>query len=334
VRLLLGNEDLAQAATWPDDMRSAPDPFWQKTASPWHYVTVKGDDYQTSDAPPAGDAVTALAHFSAVLRDPKASPDEQRMALRFVVHIVGDLHQPLHAGAGDDRGGNTVSVSWFGKPTNLHSVWDSALIEQRGLSYSEYAHWLSRAITPQEVIAWNQTDPNVWIHESVALRKTIYPTDPALSWDYAYQHRGEVDQRLEQAGVRIAATLNRIFESAPRPVPEDAPDRGAKAGRSLCRSGLFPVRGSRRRRRKGRDGLDLDPAVLRARVGIVGAVAAAVGHQRAGLAHGDNRDPRRVHPLCDQIGPRRQGALARGGQICAVGAMGIAVPQIVTGPPA
>lgn len=219
VRLLLGNEDLAQAATWPDDMRSAPDPFWQKTASPWHYVTVKGVDYQTSDAPPAGDAVTALAHFSAVLRDPKASPDEQRMALRFVVHIVGDLHQPLHAGAGDDRGGNTVSVSWFGKPTNLHSVWDSALIEQRGLSYSEYAHWLSRAITPQEVIAWNQTDPNVWIHESVALRKTIYPTDPALSWDYAYQHRGEVDQRLEQAGVRIAATLNRIFESAPPPRP-------------------------------------------------------------------------------------------------------------------
>jgi hypothetical protein len=147
------------------------------------------------------------------------------------------------------------------------------------------------------VIAWNQTDPNVWIHESVALRKTIYPTDPALSWDYAYQHRGEVDQRLEQAGVRIAATLNRIFESAPRPVPEGAKDRGAKAGRSLCRSGLFPVRGSRRRRRKGRDGLDLDPAVLRARVGIVGAVAAAVGHQRAGLAHGDNRDPRRVHPF-------------------------------------
>ncbi len=216
VRLLLGSEDLAEAATWPDDMKSDGHVFWQKQASPWHYVTVAGDDYTASDTPPAGDAKTALARFTATLRDPKATPDDRRLALRFIVHIIGDLHQPLHAGTGTDRGGNAVSVTWFGKPTNLHSVLDSALIEQRSLSYSEYAAWLSRSITPAEVIAWNERDPAVWIHESIALRRTIYPTDPALSWDYAYAHRTEIDDQLKRAGVRIAAYLNWVLD-APLP---------------------------------------------------------------------------------------------------------------------
>lgn len=214
VRLLLGSEDLAEAATWPDDMKSNPDTFWQKQASPWHYVTVKGDEYKATDVPAEGDAMTALSRFTATLRDPKASREDKRLALRFIVHIIGDLHQPLHDGAGDDRGGNAVSVTWFGKPSNLHSVWDSGLIEQRSLSYSEYASWLSRSIRPEDVIAWNERDPAVWIRESIALRKTIYPTDPALSWDYAYQHRAEVDERLKRGGVRIAAYLNWVFEAA------------------------------------------------------------------------------------------------------------------------
>lgn len=213
VRVLLGTEDLAEAATWPDDQRSNPSPFWQKEANPWHYVTVRqGDDYHASDAPTEGDAVTALARFSATLRDTKAPSEERQLALRFIVHIIGDLHQPLHAGGGDDRGGNDVKVTWFGKASNLHSVWDSGLIEQRALSYSEYAGWLTRAITPQQTIAWTVATPSIWLRESIALRKTIYPTDPNLSWDYAYQHQTEVDQRLKMAGIRIAAYLNQLFE--------------------------------------------------------------------------------------------------------------------------
>ena len=87
------------------------------------------------------------------------------------------------------------------------------MIEQRSLSYSELAGWLSRSITPAQVIAWNDRDPSVWLHESIALRKTIYPTDPNLSWDYGYQHRAELDDRLKHAGIRIAAYLNWVFES-------------------------------------------------------------------------------------------------------------------------
>jgi S1/P1 Nuclease len=200
VQLLLGEEKLAQAATWPDDMKSDPADFWQKQANPWHYVTVReGDAYTNVDAPAEGDAMTALTRFTATLRNPAASIDDKRLALRFVVHIIGDLH---------------MKVSWFGRSTNLHSVWDSAMIEQRSLSYSELADWLARAITPEQVIAWNNRDPGTWIRESIALRKTIYPTDTNLSWDYAYQHRLELDDRLKRGGIRIAVYLNWVFENS------------------------------------------------------------------------------------------------------------------------
>jgi S1/P1 Nuclease len=214
VRILLGSETLAQAATWPDDMRSDAAEFWQKTASPFHYVTVPaGSTHAAAGAPPEGDGVTALARFAQVLRDPNSSVEDKRMALRFSVHIVGDLHQPLHAGRPGDRGGNDVKVSWFGEPANLHSVWDSKMIDSRQLSYSELAGWLADAITPEEVVAWSDPDPEVWIAESVALRETLYPAgpNPKLSYAYAYQHGGEVDGRLSRAGVRIAAYLNRVL---------------------------------------------------------------------------------------------------------------------------
>jgi hypothetical protein len=215
VRLLLGTETLAQAATWPDDMRSDPAEYWQKTASPFHFVTVPaGRTHAEVGAPPEGDAVTALAGFAQVLRDPKASLEDQRRALRFTIHIIGDLHQPLHAGRPGDRGGNDVKVTWFNQPTNLHSVWDSGMIDSRQLSHSELADWLAGAITPEQVIAWSNPDPEVWIAESVALRETLYPAgvNPKLSYAYAYQHGSEIDGRLSRAGVRIAAYLNQIFE--------------------------------------------------------------------------------------------------------------------------
>ena len=221
VRVLLGFEDLAEAATWPDDMKSDPAEYWQKKAGPWHYVTVRqGEDYQSSDAPPEGDAISALSRFTTTLRNPKASVENKRIALRFIVHIIGDLHQPLHAGGGNDRGGNDLKVTWFGRSTNLHSVWDSAMIEQRSLSYSEYARWLSRRIMPEQLIDWSDPAPSVWVHESIALRKTIYPTDPNISWDYAYQHRAEMDDRLKRGGIRIAAYLNWAFE---RPLDSTPP---------------------------------------------------------------------------------------------------------------
>src|SRR5438445_6979782 len=96
VEQILGpGESLDEAANWPDEMRAAPGDFWQKTATPWHYVTLNGIIYD--HAPPEGDALEALGRFSKTLQDPNASRADKQLALRFIVHLVGDLHQPLRS---------------------------------------------------------------------------------------------------------------------------------------------------------------------------------------------------------------------------------------------
>lgn len=212
VRAILGNESLAEASTWPDEMRSNPDAFWRRTANPWHYVTVApGRRYADVGAPPEGDAVSALSEFAATLRDHNATREAKQLALRFSVHIIGDLHQPLHAGNGADEGGNQIEVSFFRQPSNLHAVWDSGLIDRRGLSYTELTAFLQRRMIPQLQREWSDADPLVWINESAAIRDTIYPESAEISWDYAYLHRETIDMRLMQGGVRIAAYLNTLW---------------------------------------------------------------------------------------------------------------------------
>ena len=216
IELILGEEDLAQASTWADEERSNPDTFWQREAGPYHYVTVpEGETYAEVGAPEEGDALSALARFTQTVRDPNASREEKALALKFIVHIVGDVHQPLHAGNGEDRGGNDVKVRWFGDETNLHSVWDSRLIDSRNLSYTEYARWLGRDIDPSETIAWWTADPQVWIAESTAIRDRIYPAsskaNPSLGYAYQYENLGIAETRLQQGGIRLAAYLDRVF---------------------------------------------------------------------------------------------------------------------------
>ena len=215
VREILGTESLEEASTWPDEMKSDPSTFWQRTASPWHYVTLGGFAYD--EAPSEGDALTALRQFTATLRDPNASRADRELALRFIVHIVGDLHQPLHAGKPGDRGGNDVKVKWFGRDTNLHAVWDSALVDEEDLSFTEWAQRIERRTTNEEVIRWWVENPVVWIAESAQIRGTVYPAASELSWRYIYDHMPTVRRRLAQGGVRLAAYLNAVFDEAPTP---------------------------------------------------------------------------------------------------------------------
>jgi hypothetical protein len=230
IRELLGVESLDEAATWPDEMRSDPALFWQKTAMPWHYVTLNGILYD--HAPPEGDALEALARFTATLKDPNASLADKQLALRFIVHLVGDLHQPLHVGKCCDRGGNDVKVSWFGKPTNLHAVWDSQLVDEEQLSFTELAAKLERHISNRDLIGWWDINPRDWISESAQYREQIYAGVPPakkpagkrdeqalpdLSYSFVYRFTPLMERRLQQAGVRLAAYLNAIY-SEPRPL--------------------------------------------------------------------------------------------------------------------
>jgi hypothetical protein len=232
VKELLGVDSLDEAATWPDEMRSAPDPFWQKTATPWHYVTLNGVIYD--HAPSEGDALEALQRFSATLRDPNASLADKQLALRFIVHLVGDLHQPLHVGKCCDKGGNEVKVKWFGKDLNLHSVWDSSLVDDEQLSFTELADKLQRHTSNDDVIRWWDINPRDWISESAQIRETVYPpmppkgakdkkgqpAVPELSYAYVYKFSPVMEQRLKQAGVRLAAYLNAIY-AEPQPLPAE-----------------------------------------------------------------------------------------------------------------
>jgi hypothetical protein len=217
-------ESLDEAANWPDEMRAAPDAFWQKTATPWHYVTLNGTVYD--HAPPEGDALEALDRFTKTLQDPNASREDKQLALRFVVHLVGDLHQPLHAGKCCDKGGNDVKVTWFGKPTNLHAVWDSQLVDDEQLSFTELAAKLERHISNDDVIRWWDVNPRDWISESAEIRDKLYPKPgtppmkgakgrakrvPELSYSYVYKFHPVMENRLSQGGIRLAAYLDFVF---------------------------------------------------------------------------------------------------------------------------
>lgn len=209
---ILPNEDLAEASTWADEMRSNPEVFWQKTSSPWHYVSVpKGKNYVEVGAPDQGDAYSALERFVKTLKTPKASMADKQLALRFIVHIIGDLHQPMHAGNGTDRGGNDVKLKFMWQDSNLHRVWDSGMIEHRGLSYTEWTARLSQKMTAEQVKSWMEPDPLVWIAESIQLRDEVYPQGDEISWDYIYEHVPTATLRLQMGGVRIAAYLNALF---------------------------------------------------------------------------------------------------------------------------
>lgn len=231
IQEILGpGESLDEAANWPDEMRSDPSIFWQKTATPWHYVTLNGTAYD--HAPPEGDALEALVRFTRILQNPNASLADKQLALRFVVHLVGDLHQPLHVGKCCDQGGNDVKVAFFGKSTNLHAVWDSSLVDEEQLSFTELAAKLERHISTREIIAWSNSTPRDWISESAEIRDRIYPVAcpktgthaegrsdkdadvPDLSYSYVHQFTPVMEQRLSQAGVRLAAYLNAVFASS------------------------------------------------------------------------------------------------------------------------
>jgi hypothetical protein len=218
VQCLIGPEGLDQVSTWPDDIRS--DPAWSRS-TPWHFISIDDNEtLETTQRDPNGDVLEAIGRFTAVLRDPQASSQSKQEALKFLVHFVGDIHQPLHVGRRADRGGNSIKVSLFGQETNLHSVWDAGLIESEKLSYTEFTAFIDHP-TLQEIQAWQSAPPADWAKESKAVRDRVYKIgDGKLSYDYAYVNIPLIRQRLLQAGVRLAGLLNSIFAQPGPSIPD------------------------------------------------------------------------------------------------------------------
>jgi hypothetical protein len=204
---LLGPTSLAEVSTWADEIRS--DSRWDH-ASSWHWVTIEdGDTYQSSKKNPNGDLVVKLHEFMATLADKGAAKEDRIVALKWLVHLVGDVHQPLHVGRGADRGGNGIAAEWFGDPTNMHRVWDSEIIRSTRLSFSELSRFIDKASTAQ-VLKWQKSTIMDWVDEAVGLRNAVY-TVPDSTYEYSYKNLPVVKQQLLKAGVRLSGVLNQSF---------------------------------------------------------------------------------------------------------------------------
>ena len=210
---------LEHLATWPDRIKS--DPNWDH-AKRWHYISINDDErFKTLQRDPKGDILYALARFEAELSDNALSKSQRRQALAFLVHFVADVHQPLHVGRRDDRGGNSIKVNWRGKTFNLHQVWDSGLIADEKLSESAYVALIDRSSRAQQSV-WQDSQYIDWATESKRLRDQIYDFSPnradgrfgrpTLGESYVLRSKVIVKQRLLKAGVRLAGRLNHIFD--------------------------------------------------------------------------------------------------------------------------
>ena len=212
IRRILGEQDLASAAIWADKMRSNPSPFWRKQARFYHYVTVPpGRHYEDVEAPPQGDAITALTEFRRILADPAAPLVRQQLALRFSIHIVQDLHQPLHVGNGRDRGGTRFRVHMDGRKYSFHWLWDSGLFKQSPRSDAVLKQHLEKAMDKPYIKAWSQAYPLLWVGESAQLRERIYPIDKTVDKRYVDTWLPVAEEQLRRSAVRTAAYLNAIL---------------------------------------------------------------------------------------------------------------------------
>ena len=215
LKILIGNQSLAFWANWSDFIKS--DTTW-KYASKWHYVDLPGNISRqvfvdSLKALPGENLYTQIIAMKARVKDKTLPLDERQVALRFLIHLVGDVHQPLHVGRDEDQGGNKIMVTWFDKSTNLHALWDEALIDFQQWSYTEYATAINVADKTQ-IAQWQNTALEDWFYESHVLSDKIYDLTPAnskLSYKYNYLFAQTLNNQLLKGGLRLAKILNDLF---------------------------------------------------------------------------------------------------------------------------
>lgn len=210
IRKILEGNSLAEVSVWMDDIRS--DDAYDHTHD-WHWVTVPaGMKYEDTEKNPKGDLIMKIEELVEALKAGNLTAEQEEEYLKFLVHLVGDLHQPMHVGSGDDAGGNAVKVEWFGDRSNLHRVWDSEMIDSKNLSFTEIARFLGEP-EKSEIKAWQSSSIRDWAYESRSYLPEAYelPENGRLGYKYMYEHYDTVEQRLLQAGVRLAGLLNEIY---------------------------------------------------------------------------------------------------------------------------
>ncbi|MCP9752886.1 S1/P1 nuclease [Ferruginibacter sp. HRS2-29] len=214
---ILGNETVAMSSNWGDLIKS--DPAY-RYLYPWHYLNLKGglsetDIYNYLATDTATDAYTKVNFMVAQLKNRAGlTPSERLLYLRFLIHVVGDLHQPMHVAHADDLGGNKVKVMWFNTSTNLHEMWDEKLVEFQQLSYTEYTKAINFTTKDQRKV-WQAEPISKWVVDSYAITSRLYDDikqpDQRLDYKYNFTYLPVVNQQLLKGGVHLAGLLNEIF---------------------------------------------------------------------------------------------------------------------------
>jgi hypothetical protein len=223
--------DLSQVAAWADEVRNR----WSWSV-PLHYINTPDWNCSYSalrDCPNQQCVDGAIQNYTARARNRTLPFEEQSDALKFLIHFIGDVHQPLHVGFAGDRGGNAISVTFLGKSTTLHAVWDTLLIDQRMKQQDNYPDWLAKRLQTdwqKNVSTWTRCAHNTtsfgtcsdeWAQESVQLacRHAYVDVDGStrihagfnLDKEYGVQQFHVLDVQLAKAAMRMSNVLNRVF---------------------------------------------------------------------------------------------------------------------------
>jgi len=217
VQQILGTESMAMTANWADFIKS--DTAYNYLSN-WHYVNLpanlsKEGVFNFLEQEKGANIYNKLHEMIAVLKNSQSTPDQKKLALRMVIHLVGDMHQPMHTARKEDLGGNRVYVTWFNEKSNLHRVWDEQLIDFQQLSYTEYTTAINHA-SREQIAAWQGASLKDCVYESYDICNKIYATgiknDDKLSYRYNFDWIGTVNSQLLKGGVRLAKILNDIYQ--------------------------------------------------------------------------------------------------------------------------
>lgn len=213
VQEVLDGHSLVYVANWMDNASHTEEYKHTKT---WHYVNVDPNEgsYAEASKEAKGDVVTAINSIVEHLMSGELTAEEEQTELMMLIHLVGDMHCPMHAGYKNDLGGNRTKVKYFGKERKLHSIWDSEIVESaHRWGYAEWQYQVDRA-TKKEQKAIAQGMPNDWIEETVVLARDIYErstTGENLSYDYVAYYTPIIEQQFLKGGIRLATLLEDIY---------------------------------------------------------------------------------------------------------------------------
>jgi hypothetical protein len=216
IKTFLGNESLVDVASWADEVRNQPE---YKNTAGWHFVNLplglsRGKFKDSIRRIKNENLLTALALNESIIRDSAATKTQKIVALKFIVHLVGDAHQPMHVSRAEDKGGNTIQVQFDGKGTNLHSLWDSRLLDHQGLSISQLSK--QDDVSKSKIRKWQRATPIDWLFESYKISSKLYEEveqNNKLDEAYYQSHIGIVNKRIEMGGIRLAGVLNELFKN-------------------------------------------------------------------------------------------------------------------------